>query len=139
MKILLFFLIVPATCFSQENGDHKIILTVEDTSNLYNRIKYAMVDNDFIVKDDGRKDSLSTYPVELGSLPGLSRLFAKINGHTIILSGIYGLQRIDDWGYNRNPKQFKPIVYYQGGKGKAWRLLLAVAEDIGWTSIAYSK
>lgn len=135
--IIIGLFLMPTLGFTQKTEDRKIILTVASTEDLYRKVKIALVKADFIVKDDGNTDTLTTYPTELGSLNGLSRLTAVISGNTVTLSGIYGLKSIDDWGYNRNPKEYKPIMYFKGSK--AWRLLMAVAENIGWTEIAYSK
>jgi hypothetical protein len=39
---------------------------------MYEKVKIGLVKNDFIVKDDGNKDTLRTYPREFSSLNGYS-------------------------------------------------------------------
>ena len=95
-----------------------------------------MVDLDFIVKDNYNIDTLTTYTREFSNIPGKCRLTAIIIGNTITLTGIYGLIKIDDFGYTRSPKDYQRIMYYKGSKG--WELLKTVAEKIGG-QITFSK
>lgn len=120
--------------FSQKSGDSKLLIIIGDTIETYNKVKYALVNNNFQVKDNGNKDTLTTYSMEYDGIHCMAK--AIIKGDSIQLSGAYGLKRIDDWGYTQNPKKYKPILYYKGSKG--WRLLAQVASKIGG-QISYSK
>ena len=54
---------------------------------------------------------------------------AEIKDSLVVLSGVYGMKKLDDWGYTTSPKKYKPIIYYKGSK--TWRFLQKVAETIG--------
>ena len=84
---------------------------------------------DFIIKDNYNIDTLTTYPREFSNIPGQCRLTAVIKDNKVTLTGIYGLKRLDDFGYFRSPKEYQNIIYYKGSKG--WELLKGVAERIG--------
>ena len=109
-------------------GDTQINITLNDSIDIYKKVKIALVDLDFIVKDNYNIDTLTTYPREFSSIPGQCRLTAIIKGNTILLSGVYGLKRTDDFGYFRSPKDYQNIIYYKGSKG--WELLKGVADRI---------
>ena len=130
MKLLFIFLLLcPFLVEAQNNEDTKIIVTFNDNIDIYKKIKIALVDLDFIVKDNYKTDTLTTYSREFSNIPGQCRLTAVIKGSTVTLSGIYGLTKIDDFGYIRSPKENQRMIYYKGSKG--WELLKTVAERIG--------
>ena len=130
--LLLVFFMTPL--FSQKVDDTKIMITTDDTSDIYNRVKYSLVNSDFIVKDNGNKDTLTTYAREYSGIYCIAR--AIIKGNTITLTGAYGLKKMDDWGYTQAPKNYKRIVYYKGSK--SWKLLQKVADKING-KITYGK
>ncbi len=130
MKLLFIFLFLcPSLVSAQKNEDTKIIVTLNDSSDIYKKVKIALVDLDFIVKDNYNVDTLTTYSREFSNIPGQCRLTAIIKGNTVTISGIYGLIQIDDFGYTRSAKENKRIIYYKGSKG--WELLKTVAERLG--------
>src|SRR5438477_4335126 len=88
--------------FGQNIGDTKIIISIGDTMGIYQKVKYALVNSDFIVKDNGIVDTLTTYSREYSGIHCAAR--AIIKDHTVILTGAYGLKRMDDWGYTQAPK-----------------------------------
>jgi hypothetical protein len=122
--------------FTQDGGSKKIIITFSDSSNLYEKIKIAFAKNDFIIREEGRVDTLTTHLREMKSMPGYCSLIAAINGNTVILSGFYGLKKMNLIGFAKLPKDFKPIIYFSGSK--TWRLMMTVAQNIG-SDISYSK
>jgi hypothetical protein len=131
MRHILTLLIVLTSqiSFCQIEGDTKIIITLNEKAGMYDKVKLALVKNDFIVKDDGNKDTLLTYPRELTNLQGYSIINAILNDKQIILSGVYGLKKINDWGFTTSPKSYKRIIYFKGSKG--WKLLIQIAQSIG--------
>jgi hypothetical protein len=133
---LLILLLLPIFSIAQNNSDNKIIITVSDTTNLHERVRLALVRTDFMVKDDGYLNKLTTYPRELKKIPGFAVAKADVSGNTITLYGSYGLKKINDWGYTDSPKKYQPIIYYKGSK--TWRLLMDVAEKLDGT-ISYAK
>lgn len=129
MKTLLLILFaVPAICSGQTYLDKKIIVTVSDTSNLYEKAKFAMGKNDFIIKETGNKTFITTHPREFKKIPGFAIAHAEIKGDTVIISGHFSLMRNSNIGYTIAPKNYKPIVYYKNSHG--WKLLMQVAEKL---------
>lgn len=129
MKLIFFLIILcPVLTNAQKVEDTKIIITLNDSIDLYKKVKTALVNLDFIVKDNYNVDTLTTYPREFSSIPGQCRLTAIIKGNTVTMTGVYGLKRIDDFGYTQSPKDYQKIMYYKGSKG--WELLKGVAEKI---------
>ena len=130
MKIpFLCVLLFPLFCIAQNFGDTKIAVTVTDSAELYKKAKIVLVNFDFIVKDNYNYDTLTTYAKEFSNLNGQCRIMAIIKNNTVTLSGIYGLKKIDDWGYTQSPKELQNIIYFKGSK--SWALLKAIAEKLG--------
>ena len=127
--ITILSLAVFTNTYSQKNEDSKIIVTVSDSAELYKRVKIALVNSDFIVKDNYNKDTLTTYPMEMKSIPGYALVTAIITGNTVTFSGAYGLIKINDWGYTVTPKNYQRIIYYKGSK--TWKLLKQAADKLG--------
>lgn len=136
VTLFFFFLCLIMDGFAQEGGSKKIIITFSDSSNLYEKIKVAFAKNDFILKEEGRADTLTTHLREMKSMPGYCSLIAIIKGNTIVLSGFYGLKKINLVGITTMPKDFKPIIYFSGSK--TWRLMMTVAQSLG-SNISFSK
>jgi hypothetical protein len=139
LKILKQLLLIPSLLiasfvFAQRNDDRKIIIAVTDTINIYEKVKYALVNMDFMVKDNGHKDSITTYSRESNGIYCAAR--AIIEGNIVTLTGVYGLKRIDDWGYTQSPKNYRSIIYYKGSK--TWKIPEQVANRIGG-EITYDK
>jgi hypothetical protein len=51
-----------------------------------------------------------------------------VKNNIVTLTGIYGLKRIDDWGYTQAPKNYTRVTYYKGSK--TWKLLMQVANKL---------
>lgn len=127
LPILLFFLAVSS--YGQSKGDSKIIVTVSDTSEMYNKVRVALIKNDFIVKEDGNRDTLSTYSRELKTMAGNAMIWAVIKGNDVELSGIYSLKKLNYFGFTKPGRNSNTILYFRGSK--TWKLLEKVAETIG--------
>lgn len=134
MKALIIILLLPVFTFAQTKGNKKIIVTVNNPS--HEQVKIALVKNDFIVKEDGNKDTLTTYAREFKTIAGYAIARAEIKGNTVTLTGVYGLKKINDWGYTASPKNYKPILYYKGSHG--WKLLMQIADKLDG-KISYAK
>jgi hypothetical protein len=119
-------LLLSIYCFSQKEGDSKIIININDTVGIYNKVKYALVNSEFIVKDNGNLDTLTTYVQEYGVI--FCKVTAVIQNYTVTLSGVYGLKRLDEFGYTGNPQKYQSIMYYKGSQ--TWKLLWHVASLI---------
>ena len=125
--VLISMLLSSICSFSQKEGNSKIIIKLNDSVGIYNKVNYALVNSEFIVKDNGNKDTLTTYIQEYSVI--FCKVTAFIENNTVILSGVYGLKRIDEFGYTGNPKKYQDIIYYKGSQ--SWKLLRYVASLIG--------
>lgn len=117
-------------CYSQRSLDTRIIVTVTDTNNLYEKVRLAFVHEDFIVKDDRRYDTLTTYPMNIGGTSFI-RSFAAISNNQVTFWGYVGDSDVNILGYTVNPSKgdFKKIFYYK--TDKYWRKLQAIANRVG--------
>jgi hypothetical protein len=134
--ILLGLLVFPIFCFSQKTGDNKIIITVHDSVDIYEKVRTALIKNDFILKEDLRKDTIITYPREFKTMAGYSIGIAKVSLNTVTLSGFYGLKNVSYFNVTKGPRNYKPIIFYKGSHG--WKLLMQVAKELDG-QISYSK
>src|SRR5688572_14855875 len=101
--LTILFVLISKIAFNQTDGDTKIIITLIDNAGMYEKVKIALVKNDFVVKEDGNKDTLQTYSREFSNLQGYSIVKAILNDKQITLCGVYGLKKINDWGYTTSP------------------------------------
>lgn len=132
----VFLLTIFFSARAQKKFDSRIIITLSDTSGRYEIVKRALVNCDFIVKDNGNKDTLTTYSRNIGSIQGYTIVNAVISGNTVIISGAFGLNKLDYWGYTTFPNAYDRIIYYKGSK--TWKTLTDIANRIPGT-ISYSK
>lgn len=127
--ILLSVALISLETQAQKKGDSKIIITVTDTTNIYNRIKIAYAKADFAVKDINIHDTLSTFPRELRTMSGYVVSNAIISGDKVVLNGFYTRRKISYYGIIKTGKDVTPVIYFKSGK--LWPLLMKVANDIG--------
>jgi hypothetical protein len=127
-KIFLILLSLQAfVCFSQKKFDKKIVIGLTDSMGIYEKVRIALVNNEFIVKDNRNKDTLTTYVRELGGI-GYVLVKAVISGSSVKIFGVYGSKKINEWGYTATPKNYQDIIYYKGSK--TWKILRKIADDI---------
>ena len=126
---ITYLFILPFSAIAQNKLDKEILIILDKDSGAYEKVRLALIKNDFIVKDDGNKDTITTYPREFKTMDGFCVFRAAIKDSLVVLSGVYGMKKLDDWGYTTSPRKYKPIIYYKGSK--AWRFLQKVAETIG--------
>lgn len=122
------FLLSLTNSNAQKELDSIIVLNVSDTNNLYNRIKWSMINLDFIVKDLPSRDTIVTYPREFLNNDFMVTT-AIIKGTNIIFSGIWGSRKLSYLGYSLSPKEYNRIIYYKGSV--EWKILKKIAESIG--------
>lgn len=127
LPILLCFLAISS--HGQSTGDSKIVVRVSDASEMYKKVRLALIKNDFVVKDDENRDTLSTYPRELKTMAGNAMLWAVINGNDVELTGIYSLKKLNYFGFTKPGRDSNTILYFRGSK--TWKLMEKVAETIG--------
>jgi hypothetical protein len=95
MKIIFFiinFLSIAIYGISQEKGDSKIIVTISDTTNLYERVRQRLIKADFVIKETGNRDTILTYPRELRTLSGYAVFKAVLNNNQVTFSGTYTMK-----------------------------------------------
>ena len=120
----------------QKSGDRRIIVSLPNDSTILQKVKIAFAKHDFGIREDGRKDTITTLLREFRTMPGFCILSAVVKNDTVILSGRYGTKRINVLGYTTAPNEYKPISY--AGGSQSWRLLMSVAKEIGG-SLSFSK
>lgn len=128
-------IIIALTSFFVFNQDSKaqtiensrIVITVDSTDNLYTRIKDLFIRANFFVKDLSIRDSLITYQTEFNGVYIIG--FVAIKGNTVIITGLNGLKKMDEFGYTNSPKNFSKITYYKGNR--EWRRLHDIAISLG--------
>jgi hypothetical protein len=135
-KYLLFaILLFPAISFAQNRGDKKIIITVTDTSNLLNRISYALYENGYdIHTKDVAVSFISTEPKAI-SISWLLIGRFLIKGNTIVITGEVGVNS------NADRRVFYEPMEYHGlsvslNKG-AWKELEEIGRLFG--DVTFSK
>ncbi|MGN6165388.1 MAG: hypothetical protein ACTHOF_12685 [Flavisolibacter sp.] len=134
--LIILFLIYGFSSSGQDYLDKNIIITVDDTAGLYQKVRIALGKNNFQIKEDGNYDTLTTFPRESKKIPGFVLARAVIKKDTVAITGIYGFIRMDYWGYTRTPNSYKEILYMK--KSKLWPLLMKVANELNG-KITYSK
>lgn len=132
--ILMVFLGASRSGFSQIYGDSKIIVTVNDSGDIYSKAKESLVRNGFVVKDLLTRDTLFTYPRVYKGMNMALR--ALIKGNTVTITGYYSLKKMYDFGYAGESGNRKRIVFYEGAL--TWRLMTKVAREIS-PLLAYSE
>lgn len=130
------FLVCALSSLGQQYLDKKIVVTVKDTSGLYQKVRIAFGKNDFQVKEDGDYLVVSTFARDIKKIPGYMIARAEISGNTVTITGRYGLLRIDDWGRTRVNSSWKDILYMKSSK--VWPVLEKVADKLDGAK-AYSK
>lgn len=129
MKYIFLILSIALTVSvaGQKNEDSKIIIKLDDSSGIYKKVKTALINSEFIVKDIESKDTLKTYSREYKGIHCVA--VAVINNNEVNLFGFYGLKKMDYIGFTHSPKGYKKILYFRGSKG--WELLMQVAKQVG--------
>lgn len=129
-----FFITASIYSFSQEKNSTKIIVALTDTSDIQLKIKKAFAKHNLIAKEYIDSDTLSSFPSEQNGLYVI--VYAEIKGSDISLFGLYGLKRLDSFGYSHAANSYKKILYYKSSK--SWPILMQVAESLEG-EISYSK
>lgn len=132
--ILLAIVLTSTNSFAQNSGDSKIIITVTDTSNLYKRVKFAMIRNQFIVKDL-ETDTLQSYPLEYLTNVYLI-MTSVIKRDKVELSAVMGPRKRNLFGELSVFSGMEKVVYFKGSE--SWDILKLIAEKIGG-AITYEK
>lgn len=128
MRILLIIvlcLILKSASFAQKTEDNLIIVTVSDSTNLYQKVRQAITYTNLVIREDSKKDTLVTLSERIHGFSIFVVAKVVIAGSQVEISGGYGLGLEDFWGYPAWPKSYKPIVYFKGSE--AWQILRQIA------------
>lgn len=135
--IYTLLLLLPFSGFAQKEEDRKIFVTLKKADSLYWQVKYALGKCDYIVREDGNRDTLRTFAAKSPFMDGFTVVMAVIASGKVELSGYYGLSQFDGWFFTHQLSQYKPILYFKSSK--AWRQLLYIASKLDYTEVAFSR
>lgn len=139
MKKIIFILLLSFSftlSFSQKVDDNKIVVTVNDTTHLYDRTRHAILFTNFIIREDSNRDTLVTYIERMGTSTVHMMARAIIKGNTVEITGSFGLYNLDLWGFPSWPKGYQRIIYYK--ESETWRMLRNIAIKLDG-KLTYSK
>ena len=140
MKWSIFLLIITTsiTAFSQKVGDRKIIAKVTDTSNLYTKVKLAIIKSGFVVKDDMNPHVLTTN-VSVKKILGYTVIKAEIKNDTVIVWGVYSNKNQNLFDIEIAAGKYKSIMYLKNNSGYGWDILYSIAAEIDARNLSYSQ
>lgn len=121
----IFIFLLSINTYGQKIEDNKIIVSIIDTSKLYERTRQAIVNTNFIIREDSKMDTIITYSERIGTSTIYAIAKVIIKGNYIEITGAYGLGYVDFWGYPGWPKGYKQIIYFK--ESESWRLLRQIA------------
>lgn len=120
-------MVVSVLSYSQEKHSTKVVVALSDTSNIELKIKKAFAKHNLIAKEYIESDTLSSFPSEQNGLYVI--IYAEIKESKVTLFGLYGLKRLDSFGYSHAANNYKRIIYYKASK--SWPVLMKVAQSLG--------
>ena len=123
---------------AQKEGDKKIIVKVADTSNFYTKVKLAIIQAGFTVRDD-MNYTLLTSNVEVKKHLGYTIVKARISNDTVTIWGLYSNKNKNLYGIEIAPGTYNNILYFKNNKGHGWDILYAIATKIDAHDLNYSK
>ena len=142
MKKLLIILIIAFAshhhAFSQKEGDRKIIAKLADTSNIYTRVKLAIIKGGFTVRDD-MNTHLLTSNVEVKKNLGYTVVKAEIKNDTVTVWGFYSNKNQNLFDIEIAPGKYNRILYLKNNRGHGWDILYSIATEIDAHDLNYSK
>lgn len=125
MSVLLIFFFTFNSLIAQQPDDNQIVVTVKDTTKLYDRVRQAITFTDLIIREDSKRDTLITYSERIYDKPIFIVAKAIIQGNKVKISGAFGIGLEDFWGYPAWPRSYKRAVYFKGSE--AWIVLRRIA------------
>ena len=130
-------LLISLNTHAQKSFDTRIIITVSDTTGLYEKVRMAIVEEELIVVDNRKIDTISTYPLNLKSTTYITA-YASIKGNIVTIWGYLADANTNLIGITVNPnkKDYEKIFYYPSDK--YWKKLKKIASRIPGT-LSYGK
>jgi hypothetical protein len=128
MKHLLYYILfisITNSSYAQKSEDNLIIVTVSDSTDLYNRVRKAITFTDLIIREDSKPDTLITYSEKIYDKSIFIIAKVIIDGNQVKITGAYGLDQENFWGYPAWPKSYKQVSFFKGSEG--WIVLRKIA------------
>ena len=125
MFLIIFISLLFIKSHAQKPEDNRIIVTINDTTKLYERTRQAIVNTNFMIREDSKKDTLVTSAerIDHTTIYVMAKIIIKEN--VVEISGAYGLGYEDFWGFPSWPKGYTRISYYK--ESEAWKVLRKIA------------
>lgn len=136
LTIIFLLALSPVATIAQKMGDNKIIVSLQGTGDVYQAVRLNFMDADFVVKENGNRDTISTYPTDMMSMGGTVKIWAAISGRKVTFFGVYSMKKLDGFGMNYNTDESSRIIYYKGSQ--SWKTMHQVTEKLGG-QISYLK
>ncbi|MBK8520286.1 MAG: hypothetical protein IPL54_05175 [Chitinophagaceae bacterium] len=121
----IFALLIFIESEAQKEDDNRIVVTLDDTTNIHQRVRQAVVFTDFIVRDDSKPDSLITYAERIFNSTIFVIAKVVIIGNKVEISGAYGLGYQDFWGFPDWPRGYSEVIYYK--ESESWKIIRKIA------------
>jgi hypothetical protein len=144
MKYILSFsfLLWALTSFSQEKKDSKIIVTVSDTTNLFNRLALAFYEKGYSLENkDQQLKVIFTNEKHIDKSARSMKIMALIKDSNIVFSGVQALDIEQKILGTKLERVFEPVLYRRD-KGSdfyvCWQEIESIAKQFG-TNITFSK
>ena len=108
MKLLFLILFFPVVCLSQSKGDSKVLVSVTDTSNLFNRVVKSLYEQGYSIEEkDQQAGFIETKYRELKQFGGKYKMRILFGGG-LTITGAYRLESMPEidlvWkGEKKNP------------------------------------
>ena len=109
-----------------------------DTSNIYTRVKLAIIKAGFTVRDD-MNTHLLTSNVEVKKGLGYTVVKAEIKNDTVTVWGFYSNKNQNLFDIEIAPGKYKRILYIKNNRGQGWNILYSIAAEIDAHNLTYSK
>ena len=122
---MIFVLTIFIKLEAQKVDDNRIVVTLDDTTNIHKRVRQAVVFTDFIVREDSKPDSLITYAERIFNSTIFVIAKVVIIGNKVEISGAYGLGYQDFWGFPDWPRGYNEVIYYK--ESESWKIIRKIA------------
>lgn len=122
---VIFVMTIFVKLEAQKVDDNRIVVTLDDTTDIYQKVRQAVVFTDFIIREDSKPDSLITFAERIFSSTIFVIAKAVIIGNRVEIFGAYGLGYQDFWGFPDWPRGYSEIIYYK--ESESWKIIRKIA------------
>jgi hypothetical protein len=130
--ILVILFLIPTLCFAQQKNDTKVIVSVSDTANLFNRLAAAFYKRGYTLETkDESVGFINTKEQEMKNYSPFQTIRAFISGNTITLTSKIRMGNLATFDVTFNNRKKNAFV-------AAWEEMEDLAKQFG-NQITYSK